>query len=153
MTPDTPAKWIALFFGAGSVPVAPGTFGTLAAIPVYLLLARLGPVAYVIGTFAIIAVGAWASGEAARELGVHDHSAIVIDEVAGYLVTMAFLPVSWVSVIAGFVLFRIFDIVKPWPIGWLDGHVTGGAGIMADDLAAGAFANAVTWLILALLPV
>lgn len=153
ITPDSPAKWIALVFGAGCSPVAPGTIGTLAAIPVYLLFSRLGPTGYIVATLAVIAVGAWASDSAARELGVHDHPGIVVDEVAGFLVTMAFLPVSTASVAVGFVLFRVLDILKPWPIRWLDRHVGGGLGIMLDDLVAGAIANALAWGALALLPV
>ncbi|KAA3621117.1 MAG: phosphatidylglycerophosphatase A [Proteobacteria bacterium] len=150
---DSPAKMLALFFGAGLAPYAPGTAGTLAAIPVYLLLTRLGPFAYLCVTAVVIMVGVWACGRAAHELGVHDHSAIVLDEVAGYLVTMALVPLGWKTAIAGFVLFRVFDVIKPWPIRWLDRAMPGGAGIMADDLAAGLAANAILWLLLTLLPI
>lgn len=150
---DSPAKVLALFFGAGCAPWAPGTVGTLAAVPLYLVLTAAGIVVYIVVTLVLVLVGVWACGRAAGELGVHDHPAIVIDEVAGYLVTMALIPFSWVAVMTGFVVFRFFDIVKPWPIGRLDRSMPGGAGIMADDIAAGVIANAVLWLLLTLLPV
>lgn len=152
-TMDTPARWIAMFFGAGLAPVAPGTAGTLAAIPLYLLASCLGPLGYFLVTAAVIVIGTWASEGAARELGVHDHPSIVVDEVAGFLVTMALLPVSWVSVVLGFIAFRAFDIIKPWPIRWLDARVSGGIGIMLDDLVAAIPAHLLTAGALFLLPV
>ncbi|GJL83094.1 MAG: phosphatidylglycerophosphatase A [marine bacterium B5-7] len=145
---DSTAKRLALVFGAGCAPVMPGTVGTLAAIPLYLLMTGVGPVAYLIITMMVIVIGVLASGRAARELNVHDHPAIVIDEVAGYLVTMALVPFSWTALVLGFIAFRFFDIVKPWPISWFDRKVPGGAGIMLDDIIAGLFANLVLWLIL-----
>jgi phosphatidylglycerophosphatase A len=150
---DSPAKIVALFFGAGLSPVAPGTVGTLAAIPLYLLICQTGLLGYLLATLAVTVIGLWASDRATRELGVHDHAAIVIDEVAGYLVTMAFLPLSWPAVVIGFFAFRFFDIIKPWPIRWLDAKVSGGLGIMADDLLAGVAAGASGYLLLALLPI
>lgn len=150
---DSPAKILALFFGAGCAPWAPGTIGTLAAVPLYLVLTAAGSFVYIAVTLVVVLVGVWACGRAADELGVHDHPAIVIDEVAGYLVTMALIPFSWVAVVAGFTVFRLLDIFKPWPIGRLDLGVPGGAGIMADDIAAGLIANVILWLLLALLPV
>ena len=129
------------FFGSGCIPFAPGTFGTLAAIPLYLLIAEQNAFNYLCVTLLVILLGIWSSGQLSKELGTHDHGAIVIDEVAGFLITMLFVPFSWGAVIAGFVLFRIFDIVKPWPIRWFDQHVHGGSGIVIDDLLAGVFAN------------
>ena len=123
--------------GAGLLPRAPGTWGTLAAVPLYLLLAGLPLVVYLTLVAVLFGLGIWACGRAGRELGVHDHSAIVWDEVVGYLVAMAGLPRQWGWVLAGFVLFRLFDILKPWPIGWLDRRVQGGLGVMLDDLGAG----------------
>ena len=142
-----------LFFGAGLSPRAPGSVGTLAAIPLYLAMASLGTPGYLIGTVLIVAVGVWASAQAAREFGVHDHGSIVIDEVAGFLVAMALLPFSIGALILGFAFFRLFDIAKPWPIGWLDRRVGGGWGIMLDDLVAGVLANCATRRVLALLAV
>jgi phosphatidylglycerophosphatase A len=138
-----PASLVALGFGSGLVPVAPGTAGTLAAIPLYLLLQDL-PLAAYLGVLAVMLLGGVpVCGYTAGRLGVHDHPAIVWDEVVGYLVTMIAAPAGWQWVAAGFVLFRLFDILKPWPIRWFDRHVHGGAGIMLDDIIAGVFAAAV----------
>lgn len=135
-----PCGFLSLGFGSGLVPVAPGTAGTLAAIPVYLLLQDLSLAVYVtvvsVAFLAGIPLCAWT----ARRLGVHDHPAIVWDEIVGYLVTMVAAPAGWQWIVAGFVLFRLFDIAKPWPISWLDRRVTGGLGIMLDDLVAGVLA-------------
>jgi phosphatidylglycerophosphatase A len=135
-----PVDFLALGFGSGLVPLAPGTAGTVIAIPVYLLLQPLDLAVYL----AIVAVsfiaGIGICAHTANRLGVHDHPGIVWDEIVGYLVTMTAAPGGWEWVAAGFVLFRFFDIVKPWPIRWLDKHVHGGLGIMLDDLLAGVFA-------------
>jgi phosphatidylglycerophosphatase A len=142
-----PCGLLSLGFGSGLVPVAPGTAGTLAAIPVYLLLQDLALAAYVavvgVAFIAGIPLCAWT----ARRLGVHDHPAIVWDEIVGYLVTMVAAPAGWQWVVAGFVLFRLFDIAKPWPISWLDRRVSGGLGIMLDDLLAGVFAAVILQLL------
>jgi len=135
-----PVNFLALGFGSGLVPVAPGTAGTLAAIPVYLLLQPLAPELYLPLVALLFVVGIPICAFTAKRLGVHDHPGIVWDEVVGYLVTMAFAPAHWLWVVAGFVLFRIFDVAKPWPIKWLDQQVHGGLGIMLDDLVAGVFA-------------
>lgn len=132
-----PGHCIALGFGAGCVPRAPGTIGTMIGVAIYLALHSLPLVVYVVVTGVVIAAGVVVCGRAARHLGVHDHPAIVWDEVAGYLVTMCGAPAGWGWVVAGFLLFRLLDIAKPWPIRWVDRHVTGGIGIMADDLLAG----------------
>ena len=137
-----PVHFLAFGFGSGLAPRAPGTFGTLAAVPLYLLLAQLPLAAYAAVLAAVIAAGIYVCGESARRLGVHDHSGIVWDEFAGFFLTMLLVPATWATVLAGFVLFRFFDVVKPWPIRWLDRHVHGGVGIMADDLLAGAWACA-----------
>ena len=103
----------------------------------------VGPLAmYLVATALVVAVGIWACGRTARELGVHDHPGIVLDEVAGFLVTMTALPLDWRWIAAGFVVFRILDIVKPWPISLVDRRVRGGLGIMLDDVIAGALACA-----------
>ncbi|MGE0082644.1 MAG: phosphatidylglycerophosphatase A [Thiohalomonadaceae bacterium] len=131
-----PGHLLAFGFGSGLVRRAPGTFGTLAAIPLYLLMQALPLTAYLAVTALLFVLGVWVCGRAARALGVHDAPAIVWDEVVGYLLVMAAAPPGWESVLLGFVLFRLFDIAKPWPIRWVDRHVTGGLGIMLDDLIA-----------------
>ncbi len=135
-----PVHFLALGFGSGLSPKAPGTMGTVAAIPVFLVLSALPLVWYLLATAAIFAVGVWICDRAARDFGVHDHPAIVWDEIAGFLVAMIAVPAGLGWVLLGFVLFRLFDILKPWPIRWLDRHVHGGLGIMLDDVLAGLFA-------------
>lgn len=132
-----PGHFLALGFGSGLAPHAPGTFGTLAAIPVYLLCVQLPPEGYLLALAVALLLGVYLCGRTARTLGVHDHPGIVWDEVAGFLLTMAWAPRGWAWVVAGFVLFRLFDIWKPWPIRALDRSVHGGLGIMLDDLLAG----------------
>jgi phosphatidylglycerophosphatase A len=140
--PRRPDHWLAFAAGAGLLPKAPGTWGTLAAIPLYLLLARLPLPIYVLMLVGLALVGVWACGRVGRDLGIQDHPAIVWDEVVGYLLTMTAAPPGWPWVLAGFLLFRGLDIWKPWPIRWLDQQVGGGLGVMLDDLAAGALALA-----------
>ena len=135
-----PVHFLAFGFGSGLAPKAPGTFGTLAALPVWWLAAQLPLWGYVVVLLAVIAVGPYLCGRTAEDLGVHDHGGIVWDEIAGFLVTMLLVPVSWYTALAGFLLFRLFDIAKPWPIGWLDRQIEGGTGIMVDDLVAGLYA-------------
>ncbi|WP_051088758.1 phosphatidylglycerophosphatase A family protein [Lamprocystis purpurea] len=139
--------WIAFGFGSGLAPWAPGTFGTLAALPLYLILAPLPLGAYLAVLAVLILVGVWACDRTARDLGSADPGAIVWDEFAGLLVTLTAAPPGWVWVLAGFLLFRGFDILKPWPINWLERRVSGGLGIMVDDLAAGLAAWACLHLI------
>lgn len=138
-----PSCLVALGFGSGLVPVAPGTAGTLAAIPLYLLLQEFSLIIYLAVLLVMLTGGILVCGYTAERLGVHDHPAIVWDEVVGYLITMTAAPAGWIWVAAGFVLFRLFDILKPWPIGWLDRRVHGGMGIMLDDVIAGVFAAVV----------
>lgn len=142
-----PAVLLGLGFGAGLAPKAPGTFGTAAAIPLYLILAGFDLAIYLSALVAISIVGVWICSKTAARLQCHDHPAIVWDEIAGFLLTMLAMPLSLINIIIGFVLFRFFDILKPWPIKWIDRNVHGGVGIMLDDLLAGAFA----WLVLFLL--
>jgi phosphatidylglycerophosphatase A len=130
----TAATW----FGCGLAPRGPGTVGTLGAIPLYLLVATQGRAGVALAALAITALGVWASSVVAREAGLKDPQFVVIDEVAGFLVTM--LPVahpSWPAVLGGFVLFRALDMLKPWPIRRFEG-LPGGWGIVMDDVAAGA---------------
>lgn len=134
-----PLHFLSLGFGSGLMPKAPGTFGTLAAIPVYLLIVDLPLWIFLAITFVITVCGIYLCEYTSKALGVHDHSGIVIDEIAGYLITMIAIPFSWYWILLGFILFRIFDILKPWPISWLDKKVAGGLGIMLDDVVAGLF--------------
>ncbi len=135
-----PVHFLAFGFGSGLAPVAPGTFGTLAAIPLFLLMQPLSLPVYLFITLLVSLVGIWICGKSSEMLGVHDHSGIVWDEFAGYFVTMIAAPQGWIWVVIGFVLFRLFDIWKPWPISVLDKKVHGGLGIMVDDILAGFFA-------------
>ena len=140
--PRSALHWLAFGAGAGLAPHAPGTAGTAAALPLYLVIGTLPAAVYVPVTASIVMVGVWACGRTARDLGVHDHPGIVLDEIAGFLVTMTALPFSWVWMVAGFAAFRLFDIAKPWPISIADRKVGGGLGIMLDDVLAGALACA-----------
>lgn len=126
--------------GAGYAPRAPGTAGTLVAVPLYLALAALPLPAYVAVTACLCALAVPICGRAAVVLGSADPGAVVLDEIAGFLVAMCAVPPGWAWVIAGFCAFRFFDILKPWPIAWLDRHLRGGLGIVADDLMAGLYA-------------
>lgn len=139
--------FLGLGFGTGLIPRAPGTFGTLAAIPLAVAAALAGQWAYLLVTLLAVTGGVVICEETARLLGAHDHAAIVWDEIAGFLVTMLLVPMTAVNVIAGFILFRLFDILKPWPIRRIDRQVGGGLGIILDDLVAGLFA-ALTLLLL-----
>lgn len=137
-----PVHLLAFGFGAGCSPRAPGTMGTLIAVALYLPLSTLAWPVY-LGVLAVVSLaGIWICDRTSRDLGVHDHPGIVWDEIAGFLLTMVAAPAGWPWILAGFLLFRLFDIWKPWPIGWLDRRVTGGLGIMLDDLVAGLFAAA-----------
>ncbi|NOR52329.1 MAG: phosphatidylglycerophosphatase A [Gammaproteobacteria bacterium] len=135
-----PIHLLALGFGSGLSPKAPGTAGTLMAIPLYLLLEPLSWPIYLAVVVLTAAAGIAICDLSARRLGVHDHPGIVWDEFVGYWITMFLAPAGWLWIVTGFVLFRIFDILKPWPISWLDRHVDGGLGIMVDDILAGLFA-------------
>lgn len=147
----TPEHLVAFGFGAGLSPVGPGTVGTLVAIPLWLALAQLPVAAYALAVALLFAFGCWVCGASARLLGVHDYGGIVFDEIVGFCIACApALPALglatgplWLWVAGAFLLFRLFDIWKPWPIRWLDGHVHGGFGIMVDDALAGGFAAAI----------
>ncbi len=131
-----PVHILSFGFGAGLSPIAPGTAGTLFAIPVYLVLASFSTAAYILFVTIAFAAGCWCSQQTANALGVHDHPGIVIDEIVGYLVTMFLVPTTWYWVLSGFILFRIFDIWKPWPISMAERRFKNGLGIMLDDLLA-----------------
>ena len=132
-----PVHFLALGFGSGLAPKAPGTFGTLAAVPLFLLLAPLSSPLYLLLLIVMSVAGIYICGKAAEDAGVPDHGAIVWDEFVGFLITMFLIPISWQSILVGFLLFRLFDIFKPWPISYLDKNCHGGLGIMLDDIVAG----------------
>jgi phosphatidylglycerophosphatase A len=136
---------------AGKLPMAPGTFGSLAALPLCWLLAQLGRPTAILATLLIIAGAVRVAGAAERLLQQRDPGSIVIDEIAGMLVTFSGLPFTAFTATAGFVLFRVLDIAKPFPIGWVEKRLSGGSGIVMDDLIAGAMANLGCRLLLALL--
>ena len=137
-----PWCWLGFGFGAGLSPVAPGTLGTLTALPLYAGLSALSLTGYVAVVVLLFALGILICQKSEERLGISDHSGIVWDEIVGYLVTMTAVPFSWPAAALGFLLFRVFDILKPWPIRQLDRTVHGGFGIMLDDVLAGVFAAA-----------
>lgn len=142
-----PVHLLALGFGTGLSPVAPGTAGTVLALPIALALTQM-PLPAAIAAVAIFVLGGiWICGESARRLGCHDHPGIVWDEIAAFAALALVLPpgLHWLGL--GFLLFRLFDIVKPWPIRELDHRLRGGLGIILDDLAAACSAAIFVWLI------
>jgi len=140
-------KLLATWGGSGYAPFASGTFGTLAAIPFYLMLAKLSLPLYLLTLTAFFFLSCWASGKAEVIFHEKDSGKIVIDEVVGYLVTMIAIPFDWRYMAAGFFLFRLFDIVKPPPASWFDRKMKNGYGVVLDDVAAGVYA----WLCLLIL--
>jgi phosphatidylglycerophosphatase A len=147
----SPAGWIACGFGSGLTPKAQGTFGSLAAIVPWLLLRDLSVPAWLGIIVVAFAIGVWACDVAGRILGVDDHRSLVWDEFVGLWITLLPAVVApWWAVIAGFLLFRVFDVWKPWPIAWFDRRVKGGFGVMLDDVIAGIFAGIVLYLVLLL---
>lgn len=145
-TPSFSALWrnpvhlLAFGFGSGLAKKAPGTVGTLAAIPLYYAMLGLPSFGYLAVLLFVCITGIWICGKTADDIGVHDHGGIVWDEFAGFLLTMYWVDVSWQATVAGFILFRLFDIFKPWPINRIDRELKGGLGIMVDDLVAGLMA-------------
>jgi len=132
-----PVVFIAMGLGSGLSPKAPGTAGTLLTVPLVYFLQQQTMLIYLLVTAFVLVTGSWVCGYAAKKLKVHDHSGIVYDEVAGFLITMSFAPHGWYWMLAGFALFRFFDAAKPWPISWFDKNIHGGFGIMFDDVIAG----------------
>lgn len=132
----------ASWFGTGFFPVASGTVGTLGAIPLYLALVRLPLWLYLVTLVPFFFLSSWVSGAAEREFGQKDSGKIVIDEVMGFLITMAGAPVSWQGILIGFLLFRFFDIVKVPPARYFDRQVKNGYGVVLDDVVAGIYACA-----------
>lgn len=144
---SNPVHCLAFGLGSGLAPKAPGTFGTLMAVPLYLLLAQLPLLAYVLLVLLAFILGVYLCGKTADDLGVHDHPGIVWDEFVGFWITMLAAPAGWPWIIGGFLLFRLFDIWKPWPIKALDNNVESGLGIMIDDVLAGIYALIILQLV------
>lgn len=138
--------------GLGYAPVASGTFGTLAGIPAYWLLAKLPPGLWSVTVVALFFLGCWAAGEAGKIYGVVDDGRIVIDELIGYLVAIAFLPFTWKTAIIGFILFRFFDIIKPQPARYFDRQIKNGYGVVLDDVVAGLYSALTLRMILHFFP-
>lgn len=135
-----PIHLLAFGFGAGLSPKAPGTVGTVVAVLIYLLLPSMSPLIFAGLILLSFLFGIWICGKTAEDLGVHDHGGIVWDEFVGYWITMFMAPTGLIWVLLGFVLFRLLDIFKPWPIKWADKELSGGLGIMLDDVLAGIMA-------------
>lgn len=137
---QNPLYFIAFGFGSGALPYAPGTWGTLMAIPFYLALQTLPLIAYLIITLVIIIGSIWLCDKISREINIHDHPGMCIDEIVGFLVTMIGIPPSLSWIILGFLLFRLFDIWKPQPVRYIDKNIGGGLGMILDDIVAGIYA-------------
>lgn len=137
---SNPIHCLAFGFGSGLAPKAPGTFGTLVAVPLYLLLDQLSLLPYILVVIIAFVIGVFLCGKTATDLGVHDHPGIVWDEFVGFWITMIAAPAGWLWIVIGFALFRLFDIWKPWPIRFFDKNVESGLGIMIDDVLAGIYA-------------
>jgi len=136
-----PASLIAYWFGAGLIRVAPGTWGSLAALPCAWLIAEgFGQLGLLIAAALLFPAGCWAAGRVGHASGVADDGAIVVDEVVGQWLTLTVAPLNPLAYLIGFLLFRLFDIAKPWPVGWADRRLHGGFGVMADDVLAGVYA-------------
>ncbi|MDN3696572.1 phosphatidylglycerophosphatase A [Vibrio cortegadensis] len=148
-----PWHLLATGFGSGLSPIIPGTVGTLASIPFYLLLVQLPLPMYLVVVVISCIIGVKICQVTSDDMKVHDHGSIVWDEFAGFWITMSLVPMldlpvdDWKWLITGFVLFRFFDMVKPWPIGWLDKRVDGGFGIMVDDIVAGVMAGVALYFV------
>ncbi len=136
---SSPSAFLAFGFGSGLSPVAPGTMGTLVAIPFAVLLKGLGAPVFWVTLVAAFLIGVKLCSVVSRKMGVHDHGGVVWDEMVGYWLAVAFIPLQWQWMLMAFVLFRLFDILKPWPIRQLDRNVSGGFGIMIDDILAAVF--------------
>lgn len=137
--------------GLGFFPWAPGTAGTLAGLPAFFLLAELTPGGYMLAWSLLLILACWVCQRAGSILGIADDGRIVIDELVGYLVTVAFLPFSWTAALLGFIFFRLFDIAKVFPASWLDRRMKNGIGVVLDDVVAGLYGAIALRICLALL--
>jgi len=153
-SPFAPASLIATWFGTGLIPFAAGTWGSLAALPfAWVIQTYAGNVGLIVAAIVATLAGIWASNGLNARSDRHDPGFIVIDEVAGMFVTLAAAPRTWWAYAIGFVLFRIADVIKPWPASWCDREVHGGLGVMLDDLVAALYSCAATWLVVRYLPI
>lgn len=143
-----PILFCATGFGSGASPIAPGTFGTIIGVMIYLLISQLNVVPYFLVTLLLLVIGIPICAQACKRLNTHDHPGIVWDEIVGFLITMFFSPVNWLTICLGFLLFRLFDIWKPWPIKVCDQKVPGGLGVMLDDVLAGVYSLCALQIIL-----
>lgn len=135
----SPAFWIASGGGSGLAPIASGTFGSLAALLPWLLLRELPPWAYLLAVLAVFALGVWAAQRVIETMREEDPGVVVIDEFIGLWLTLFLAPPGWLWLLVGFLVFRLFDIWKPWPVRWADRRLKGGLGTMVDDVLAGAY--------------
>jgi phosphatidylglycerophosphatase A len=142
---DRVATALATWFGCGFFPKAPGTAGTIGAVPLYLVVAPHGSMAVLLAAAAATLVGIWAAERVGRRLGTHDPQIVCIDEVAGVLITLAPAPRSWLALVVGVVLFRVLDVIKPWPARLAERKLPGGWGVMLDDVFAGAWGAALVF--------
>lgn len=149
-----PAHFLALGFGSGLITPAPGTWGSIAALPLAVGLHLAGVQGVMLAWLALplFVLGVWVCGVTGRALGVADSGHIVWDEIVAMLLVLAAVPATPVAWLAALLVFRVFDIVKPWPIRWLDARVHGGFGVMLDDVVAALFAVLVLWSVLPYLP-
>ena len=138
---DKLIKILATGFYFGKAPIAPGTVGTIWGIPVAFLLAQLGPYAYMLGAIVFTIFAIFIAEAYEKKIDVHDAREVVIDEVVGYVIAMTWLPLTWQSFVAAFIVFRLLDWLKPFPIGMIDKKVKGGLGVVADDVVAGIITN------------
>jgi phosphatidylglycerophosphatase A len=151
--PADPACLLATWFGAGRLPRAPGTWGSLAALPFAAVLDWLGgPWLVLLAALAVFGLGVWASDRYMAAYRLHDPAAIVVDEVVGQLLTLALLPLTPIAYLLGFVLFRVADMLKPWPAAWIDRTVADAFGVMLDDVVAAIYAGALSLVLLDWLP-
>jgi phosphatidylglycerophosphatase A len=151
--PANPACLLATWFGAGRLPRAPGTWGSLAALPFAAVLDWSGGAWLVLlAALAVFGLGVWASDRYMAAYRLHDPAAIVVDEVVGQLLTLALLPLTPIAYLLGFLLFRVADMLKPWPAAWIDRTVADAFGVMLDDVVAAIYAGALALLLLSWLP-
>lgn len=136
---DRVATWLATWFGCGFFPKAPGTAGTIGALPLYFLVAPWGPLAVLAAALLVTLAGIWASERVVRRLALHDPQIICIDEVAGVLITLAAAPRTWPGIVTAVILFRLLDVWKPWPARAAERKLPGGLGVVLDDVFAGAW--------------
>lgn len=138
-------KHVLLFFSTGfyigNIPFAPGTLGSLLGIPIWFVLSKFAPLVSIVFLALFIPFAIWAAHVSAKHLNRKDPGCIVIDEMVGMVITLAGLPFHWITCVFGFFLFRVLDILKPFPIRWLDQNISGGSGIVLDDVLAGIIGN------------